>query len=105
MKHKILSLSICTLFLTGCASGTFYKTGKDTAKPLLEGCEFNIFTTRPKGDFVELGLIEFSGAYNLGMARKLASPSICENGGNALLLWEANGGGAYTKGTVVHLNK
>jgi len=104
MKN-ILSISIGAILLTGCASGTFYKTGEDTAKSRPLGCEFNIYTTSPKNVFVELGLIEFKRAFDLGIARELASPSVCKNGGNGLLLWEANGYGAYTKGTVVHVNR
>ena len=105
MKNKILSISISALFLTGCASGKFYKTGEDTAESRPVGCEFNIYTTSPKNEFVELGLFEFHAAYNLGIAKEQASPAVCKNGGNGLLIWEANGYGAYTKGTVVYVSK
>ena len=106
MKSKLLALSLSSLLITGCtATGTFYKTGEGIAESRTEGCDFTIYTTSPKHDYIELGLIELVGAINLGIAKNVAAPIVCKNGGNGLLVWEADGHGHYIKATVVFVNK
>ena len=107
MKKSIL---LSTILLTSCATSDFTKTGHYQAPASSENCEYTIYTTQPKAPFEEIGLIEFnSGMFgfptNLSTVKKMSNADVCKNGGNALLVWEANGVGGYVKATVIHLQK
>ncbi|GAB2884650.1 hypothetical protein ACCI51_09715 [Microbulbifer echini] len=106
--NKLLVPAI-TVFIASCSS-TFTKTGDVSHHALSPDCEIAVYTTPPKKDFDELGVVEFKPMPFIGYpgsissAKSQASPFACANGGNALLLWEANGIGQYLKGTVIRIN-
>ena len=88
--------------LASCASTQFMKTGDETFSQLGDNCEFKIYTTNPKKEFDEIGLVEFGGIIeNLSSLKKEAAPYVCRTGGNAILAWEVNGYGRYLKATII----
>jgi hypothetical protein len=108
LKKKI-KLLILSAILSGCTTVEFSKTGKYQAGSLDENCDFTVYTTRPDENFKEVGVVDLiGGAASLPRTvretKNLVSESVCTNGGNGLLLWEANGYGGYTKGTVIFIN-
>ena len=106
---KIIIASI-TLLMTAC-SANFTKTGENSFAPLAQGCNFSIYTTSPKKEFEEIGLVEFIpdflGAFprSLSSAKEKAAPLVCQNGGNGLLVWESNGLGQYLKATIIRFTE
>lgn len=103
IKSNLIILS--TAIIMGCAQGHFYKTGEYSYSKRELGCDFTIYTTRPNQQFNEVGFIELGNTSTLGAVKKTASPMVCANGGNGLLVWEANGNGTYLKATVIHVEK
>jgi hypothetical protein len=108
---RTLSLSLIAVALGGCSIVTeFSKTGDSEYSPLASDCAVSVYTTSPQKNFDELGMVDlvgcpfFVGCTSLRTASKVKevfSKHVCEAGGNGLLLWEANGHGIYTKGTVI----
>jgi len=112
MKTKIVAVLAPALLLTGCFA-TFTKTGEFTASPRSIDCDFTVYTTTPKRNFDEIGLIEFGGNMLEGSAggpgsvssvKSKSAEEVCRNGGNGLLLWETNGFGNYKKATVIYVH-
>ena len=116
MKKYVFTLICATgiLTLSGCASLTkeFTATGDHKFEPREKGCDINVYMTNPKKEFYEVGVIDISaGCAPFGCpAKKLKTASsvknlvrddVCKAGGNAILLWEANGDGLYKKATVI----
>ena len=111
MKTKLFTSTFALSLLTACGSvsTSFTKTGDIQLPALANDCPISIYTTPPKKEFDELGIVDldlFYG-YTQPKAKKasdvkaLVSEHVCEAGGNAILLWEANGAGHYTKVTVI----
>ncbi len=108
MNIKVLAVFLFAI-LQGCATATaeFTKTGSYSSEGRDLNCSFNVFLTAPDKHFKEIGVVDFVGHYSwmphtASEAKNLASSDVCSNGGNGLLLWEANGDGGYTKGVVIH---
>lgn len=90
---------------------SYTKTGDSSYSALDDSCPVTIYTTHPKKEFDELGIVDLLPTYGFGSMRvslRKASevktyiqPQVCQAGGNGILLWEANGIGAYTKVTVI----
>ncbi|WP_444900140.1 hypothetical protein ACJJIX_01835 [Microbulbifer sp. VAAC004] len=105
---KKLVVPAIVFFIASCSS-TFTITGDVSHNAFSKNCEVTVFTIPPKKDFDELGVVEFKLIPFVGYPRTIssaksqASPLVCANGGNALLLWEANGIGQYLKGTVIRV--
>ncbi|NVK38198.1 MAG: hypothetical protein HWE18_09755 [Gammaproteobacteria bacterium] len=106
MKKNILIGSL--LLLSACTTSTqFVKTGDKSFSPFSNGCNVTVYTTNPKKEFEEIGLIEFGKSFvegrpsNLTRAKEEAAPFVCKNGGNGMLVWEANGYGQYLKATII----
>ena len=102
---KLNLILLSTVIMMGCAQGHFYKTGEHSYSKRALGCDFTIYTTRPNRQFNEVGFIELGNTSTLEAVKKTASPMVCANGGNGLLVWEANGHGNYLKATVIHVEK
>lgn len=107
MKYKS-TLMIATLLLSGCVSVEFSKTGNYSVQPKGPNCDFVVYTTRPDQPFKEVGVVDLVGsAPNLpktvSKTKEKVKEKVCASGGNGLLLWEANGFGGYTKGTVIYI--
>jgi hypothetical protein len=107
-----LSALALVMTMTGCTTtANFTKTGNYkslNANPA--SCDVTVYTSSPKSKYHEIGLIEFEGNFMEGAFRGAKSVSealekskvlVCAQGGNALLLWEANGAGHFKKATVV----
>jgi len=91
---------------------SYTKTGDNSYGALDKSCPVTIYTTNPKKEFDELGIIDllpFYGPFgsmeaNLRKANEVkdyVQPQVCQAGGNGILLWEATGYGSYTKVTVI----
>lgn len=108
MKNQI-ALSIAISTLLGCSGipAQFAKTGDITLPSITDKCNISVYTTVPKKEYTELGIIEFfkDSQYELDKLKEIAKPLICENGGNAMLVWEVSGHGYYTRATVVSVSK
>jgi len=105
------------LLFIGCASGRnmkFTETGDKTFAALTKNCKIRVYTTKPSKKYHEIGVIEWSGwspsggvltagPGSVAEAKEKAQPEVCKNGGNALLLWEANAIGHYPKATVIRV--
>jgi len=115
-KSKYFVLMIVVLTVSACSSSaSFTKTGDYTENlKKSKKCDVTIYTTHPNAKYYEIGLIEFSGDFwggNFGGAssvtdaKEMTSDIVCNNGGNGLFLWEANGAGNYKKATVVYVEK
>lgn len=98
---------------SGCVTTHFSKTGNYQGIPQATNCDYTIYTTAPKTSYEEIGVIEFKGGFPSGKiagpetiseVREMSSEMICKNGGNGVLLWEANGIGAYKKATIIVVN-
>jgi len=109
---KVVPLTILALSLSGCSlvSTNYSKTGEATADALPKNCPVTVYTTHPKRDFQELGMVEIDVSFygfvrpninNISAIKEKASEFVCKAGGNAILLWEANGAGEYRKITVI----
>ncbi|WP_283788502.1 hypothetical protein QNI23_001250 [Bermanella sp. WJH001] len=111
MNNRNLILTFIALFLTACTSiqPIFSKTGDITLSPLKENCPIKVYTAQPKHEFDEIGIIDLHCGANgcpvesaiASGVKKIVSKKVCKAGGNAILLWEANGHGVYTKATVI----
>ncbi|MGK0247880.1 MAG: hypothetical protein ACI910_000608 [Oleispira sp.] len=110
VKNAVL-VSIVTL--SGCTTFTdFTETGDLLADPRLKDCDFKIYTTSPKKEFYELGVIDLKPVFcvvncpdKASNVKKIVQEEVCAAGGNAILLWEANGMGSYTKTTVIKVKE
>ena len=107
--------------ITACTSMSttvdFTETGDESYSPLPPNCDVTIYASRPKRNFDELGIIDIAYTCQSGpfighecpdvdkasFIRDLVRGDVCKSGGNAILLWEANGLGGYTKVTVVRV--
>ena len=105
---KKMLVLVAFVGMVGCSSAPkFSKTGDVSYDSFPENCEFNIYTTAPKKDFDELGVINLVGNWNgqlpstIEEVREQVSKPVCENGGNGVLLWESNGFGYYLRTTVI----
>lgn len=99
---------IASLLVTACSSTTYTKTGSFTPVTLSENCDFEVYTTRPNKEFEEVGIVEFSAGdaflpSNVGKVKSMSQEYVCSSGGNALLVWEANGMGNFTKATIIYI--
>ncbi len=113
-RLKTLSLLCVTGFIASCASTStnFTETGNIKHSSLSDDCNVTIYTTKPKMDFDELGIIDVTykctppfswcpeDMNKASFFREVVKPEVCRAGGNAILLWESNGW-AYTKTTVI----
>lgn len=103
---KKLVIASVVLLTTAC-SAQFTKTGDSSFSASEINCDFSVYTTPPSQPFDEIGLIEFKAIPFVGFPRSIskvkeeASPLVCENGGNGLLVWESNGMGQYLKATII----
>ena len=98
---------VLTLLCCACSSGlTFTRTGEQKRAPRRAECSFSVFTTPPRGEYKEVGVIEFPdvgaapGVGSTDDARRAAAPIVCKNGGTGLILDE-EADGRYRVGTVV----
>jgi hypothetical protein len=112
MNIKKIAVLAPALLLSGCFA-TFTKTGEYTAAPRSVDCDFTVYTTSPKKNYEEVGLIEFDGNFfegsyggpgSVSSVKDRSSLEVCKNGGNGLLLWETNGAGNYKKATVIYVH-
>jgi hypothetical protein len=108
LKPHYVSLPLLfALILTGCATANFSPTGTFKTSPRDENCDFVIYTTSPRTEFEELGVVDinqgWSGVKTMDKVRELAHPYVCQNGGNGLLVWGVHPGGFYTKATVIYI--
>ena len=112
-SSRKLSFAFACLLLGGCASATFSRVGEHTATALPENCKVTVLVSKPSKSYKEIGVINFSGSFFTGAmdgpaspeeALKMSRSEICKNGGNGLILWEANGAGRFKKGTVVRID-
>jgi hypothetical protein len=110
--RTLKSVYLITVMLlgSGCVTTHFSKTGSYEGMSQPENCEYVVYTTAPKGSYEEIGVIEFKAGFPVGQmagpetiseVRKMSSEIICKNGANGILLWEANGIGAYKKVTII----
>ena len=111
MKKLIPVITLATA-LAGCAisppGAHFSKTGDYKTDPREEGCEYSVYTTVPKKEYEEVGVISYLAVPHalprtIDYVRTISNKEVCASGGNGLLLWEANGYGGFTKGTVIYL--
>jgi hypothetical protein len=104
--------TLLAVMVSGCTSITpiFSKTGEVDSSPLKPDCNVSIYTTQPKKDYDEIGIIDINYYWGFTSPDEISTASgvhnliknqVCDAGGNAILLWEANGDGFYTKATVV----
>lgn len=107
INRKLIALA-SVVVITGCSPITnFTKTGDITADPRALDCDFKIYTSHPKHDFDEIGVIDLSpnGCFKCpdtaSNVKEFVQEDVCKAGGNAILLWEANGHGNYLKTTVI----
>ena len=114
MKNLTYVFLLFCFLLQGCASASFTKTGTANSTsfnfPESFSCDWNIYTIPPTKKYEEIGLIEFNpGMFDyvksVSTVKKLAESKVCSNGGNGLLLWEANGFGMYKKATVIKVEE
>ncbi len=121
MKSSKLLLILFLAGLTACTSMSttvnFTETGDENYSSLKSDCDVTIYASRPKRNFDELGIIDIAHTCQSGpfigyecpdvdkasFVRDLVRGDVCKSGGNAILLWEANGQGRYTKVTVVRV--
>ena len=110
---KIATVISAVTLLAGCAispaTAHFSKTGDFSSKERSVDCKYSVYTTVPKKSYEEVGVIAFIDVPHalprtIEYVRQISNKEICKNGGNGLLLWEANGYGGYTKGTVIFVN-
>ena len=114
---KGISVILAITSITGCAATynpEFTKTGSVTVLPQNSDCDVSIYTTTPKVEFDELGIIDISySCFVAGCNKEMRKASgvveivraqVCQAGGNAILLWQATGYGEYKKATVVRTN-
>mgnify|MGYP007012665849 CR=1 FL=1 len=108
VERILLATSI--LVLAGCTTFTdFTKTGDVSAVARPQNCDFNIYTTQPKHEYDELGVIDLTPVMcvfcpnKASNVRDIVQEDVCLAGGNAILLWEANGYGVYQKTTVISI--
>jgi hypothetical protein len=108
MITKTLPVFLAIL-TTACASTDFSKTGDYSSDKLADNCPITIYTTAPKKEFNELGVIDISnfcfiycgGNSTANGAKNIVQKDVCQAGGNAILLWESTAGGLYKKATVI----
>lgn len=91
--------------MLGCGSTSMTPTGPEQ-QPRAADCDFQIFTTMPKG-YAEVGAIDVKpGGYGHKQFTDLADfkeeirASVCKGGGDAAIAY-ANGLGMYIKATVL----
>ena len=117
-----LLLTLLIIFISGCASPFITMNLTETGDKKFESndklCDIRIYTTRPKKEFDEVGVIDIDvsngcspfdcPSMNLKTAsyvRDFVREEVCKYGGNAIFLWEADSHGRYTKATVVKTEK
>ncbi|MFY2561204.1 hypothetical protein ACN469_26625 [Corallococcus terminator] len=108
MKLRVAGLLSLALASFGCYSTkySYARTTQATAEARPATCQVDLFTTRPEGSFVELGVLE-----NRYVPRSTANEfveavrsQVCEAGGDAVLA-EVNGFGNYIRGTVIRFKQ
>ena len=112
VRKLLLPLSL-TVGVSGCTSldMSYTKTGDSSYSALDSSCPVSIYTTHPKKEFDELGIVDLLPWYGFGSmeinlrkaneVKNYIHPQVCQSGGNGILLWEATGAGSYTKVTVI----
>ena len=111
-KRWVKTGFVATLMLLSSTTmaAKFTKTGLYEGKDRGKDCDFHLFALKPRQEFHEIGIIDFSNAIykasGPGTAEKLKKKSakfVCENGGNGLLIWGVNGFGNYKQAIVIHV--
>jgi hypothetical protein len=111
MKIKVLLTAVVSISMTACSMinvSEVVRTGDKEFPSLQNNCDVKIYTTSPKKEFFEVGMIDlrkcayFEGCPDTASkALKAYRKDVCEVGGNGLLLWEVNGYGNYIKATAI----
>lgn len=108
-KSIVITLATCVLLSScGSVSKSFTQTGDISYPAILKDCTVSIYTTRPKKEFDELGIIDFSirggpfmpDIHDAGYIKEYVKEDVCKAGGNAILLWESLGM-YYSKVTII----
>ena len=111
--NRKLSSSIAALFvLSGCTTIDFTETGNNSgvmAKSV--DCEVSVYTIPPSTPFKEVGIIEFggwnpltgvlNGPKNVKSLKEKVQSTVCLQGGNGILAWEATITGSFEKATII----
>ena len=111
MNIKKTVLLAIPLLLAACTITPVTKlthSGDAKFEPLEPSCELTIYTTQPKKNFVEVGMVDAQKCHfwhgcptNATDAVEMFRKDVCSAGGNAVLLWEVNGYGRYLKATAI----
>ncbi|MCP5334800.1 MAG: hypothetical protein H7A08_03795 [Oceanospirillaceae bacterium] len=105
--YKLVAVPLIAT-LTACAAYTeFSPTGDRVAESKPENCDFFVYSTPPQRKYFEIGILDIKPMECItcpntaSNVKKIAAKDVCNAGGDAVLLWEANGWGMYLKATVI----
>ena len=103
MKYVI---GITLLLLVSCLSPRYkYSNTYDgELKPRGENCNFKVVSALPKGDYVEIGVLNLDvhvdfAARDVGTFKEKIRKDVCNSGGD-IVVGEVNGRGHYVRGTI-----
>jgi len=109
-KLKNIMLFMALTGIAGCTTFTeFSQTGDHTSAAKPNDCQFKVYSTSPHRKYHELGVIDLKPVWcitcpdKVSNVKEIVQEDVCAAGGDAILLWEANGFGMYMKATVIKL--
>lgn len=113
MLGRLYILLLLSLSIWSCSSAPtvrFERAGLHLRPKRPADCRFELYLKDPTFDYDKLGVIWFpysderkARPRTPDKVAELARPFVCENGGNALLLWRPSSDGYFIKATIVHI--